>query len=194
MNAPPARSRPRCLVALGLTLALVLILVAGLVIPWRERDQFYDEAIETHGGQLQRYLSIIATLPELNERLQAVRANREIRAYYLEATDPSLAGVELQRYIQDFVRASGGTLASAQILPVEDDGGTPRVGVRLRLRAFPDDLHRLFHRIETSKPLLFITRLSVQAPRRNQRPSRSNPGDMLNLNLDVFAYMRKDLG
>lgn len=193
MNAP-ASLRVPCWLALSLALALMLFVLAGLVLPWRERNQFYDEAIDTHGGQLQRYLSIIATLPELNERLQTVRTNREIRAYYLEATDPSLAGVELQRYIQDFVRASGGTLASAQILPAEDDGGTSRVGVRLRLRAFPDDLHRLFHRIETSKPLLFITRFSVQAPRRNQRPSRSNPGDMLNLNLDVFAYMRKDLG
>lgn len=188
------RSRFRCLLVLAVVLTLALALVAGVVIPWQKRNQFYDEAMETYGEQLQRHLSIMATLPELQRRLQAIRANKNIRTYYLESKDPSLAGVELQRYIEGFVKTSGGTLSSAQILPAEDDSGTSRVGVRLRLRAFPDDLHRLFHRIETSKPLLFITRLSVQAPRRNQRLSRGNPSDMLNLNLDVFAYMRKDMG
>jgi hypothetical protein len=130
----------------------------------------------------------------LESQHQALKSNKELAGFYLNAADPSLAGVELQRYIEDHVKATGGSLVSAQILPPEDEGAVLKIGVRLRLRGFPDDLRRLLYLVETSKPLLFIPRLSVLANRGAQRPSRSNPNDMLNINVDVHGYIRKGAG
>lgn len=191
---PLALKVPRCLAALAGLILVVALVVLVVALPWLRQHQFYQDSIDTRAGQLERFLSIIAGRGDVEAQQQALKANKEIATFYLNASDPSLAGVELQRRIEESVKATGGSLVSAQILPPEDEGPVMKIGVRLRLRGFPDDLRKLLYRLEISKPLLFVPRLSVLANRGAQRPTRANPNDMLNVNVDVHGYIRKNAG
>lgn len=190
----PAFKVPRCFAALAGLILVVALTVLVVALPWLRQNQFYQDAIDTRAGQLERFLSIIAGRGDVEAQQQALKANKEIATFYLNTSDPSLAGVELQRRIEESVKATGGSLVSAQILPPEDEGPVMKIGVRLRLRGFPDDLRKLLYRLEISKPLLFVPRLSVLANRGAQRPTRANANDMLNVNVDVHGYIRKNAG
>ncbi len=196
------RKFPRCLSALALLLAVVLILTLALVLPWQERMSIYDGEIEQRNRQLSGYLRVIDTLPDLQARLDSARSNRDQDAFYLAATDPSLGGIALQRRIEGLVTASEGNLTSIQILPLQDEGSVTRIGVRLRFTGPTEALQKLLYGIESNQPALFIGTVNIRSLKRNtrrrprskqQQPPKKTPTN-LNVNLDVHGYIRRAAG
>ena len=194
------RKFPPCLSALAVLLGVLLILTLALVLPWQERMSIYDEEIERRNRQLSGYLRVIGTLPSLQARLDSARANREQDAFYIAATDPSLGGIALQRRIEELVAASGGSLTSIQILPLQDEGSVTRIGVRLRFMGPTEALQKLLYGIESNQPALFIGKSNIRSLKRRSRrkPGRKQqPGNTLtdlNVNLDVHGYIRRAAG
>jgi general secretion pathway protein M len=187
----------RCPLALGVLAVGVLLVLGALVLPWLQRRDYYDDAIAQRSRQLQRYQAVIARLPALEERLKTVHANREMDAYYLSATSPSQGGIALQRSIEDMISKAGGTLTSIQILPVEEQETVDRIGVRLRFSGATEALQRLLFAVETGKPLLFVERMDVRVIRRSVLPrggGRPALHSDLNVNMDIYGYIRKAAG
>ena len=193
----PGRVRiPRCVLALGAVLGVLLLLLAGTVLPWLQRSAMYDQVIEDRQNQLERYLGLIETLPGLEAQLQRVKQAQGLDAYYLAATDPSLGGVALQRLFEDMTGAAGANLTSIQILPVEEMGGLTKVSVRARVSSNTEQLSRLLYTLETSEPLLFVPQINLRSLRgaRRTKAGTSRWSDELNVNLDVFGYIRRSPG
>ncbi len=181
----------RCPALLLLVFVLAGAGVAAVALPWLAQDRRYDREIERRAEQLGRLRGLAATLPELRRRLEALRKDKSMQAFYLPATDAALAGVDLQRRVKAIVEQVGGSLQSIQVLPVAPEGGMRRVAVRVRFRAMAGALGQALFRIEDGQPLLFVDRLAVRAPvvrrRKGRAPLRATP---LNIDMDVHGYMR----
>jgi general secretion pathway protein M len=190
-----ATRRRSCKLTLSLLAGMSLLLLALVTLPWLARSRFYDDAIERRTQSLERYLAILQSLPALERRLEEVRANRELDAYYLPASDAAQGGIALQRRVEEIVSGTEGNLTSIQILPEQAQEDVLRIGVRLRFSGSVDSLQRLLFGIETAEPLLFITDMDIRQVRRGRRNVRGRKPTFdvdLNVNLDIYGYIRKD--
>jgi general secretion pathway protein M len=193
-------SRPAaCLLAWALALIVAGALVAGVALPWGQRTAVLDAEIAEREEQILRYRQLLAGLPALRAELEQERDKEEFKAFYYEAQTPALAGAQLQRELQDMVRAAGARLINTQFLPPAAEEQPPRVQIRAQLQGKTDALLEVLYRIEQARPFLFVDQLSVRASarrvvRRNPRvrgrraPVRGQPEGQLTIRLDVFGY------
>ena len=181
----------RCPVVFLGVLVVLGGVAAAVALPWLAQNQRYDREIERRTDQLARLRGLAATLPELRRRLEVLRKDKSMQAFYLPAADAALAGVALQRRVKGIVEQAGGSLQSIQVLPTASEGGMRKVAVRVRFRALAGALGQALFQIEDGRPLLFVDRLAVRAPaarrRRGKGPARATP---LNVDMDVHGYIR----
>lgn len=190
----------RCLINFIGSLLFVLLIAFALVLPWWEQNQFYQEKIDKLADQIRHSDAVAATIPALEQRLAALRANKELDAYYIDAADGSMGGIALQRLVEGFARAAKEVnINTEQVLPPEDMPSAIKVGVRLRLGCSIDALWQMLYDIEKSKPVLIIPTFTVrpmrQGPRRRYPRSMPQPEQDLNqditVNMDVYGYIRR---
>jgi hypothetical protein len=183
---------PRCLLSM-LAAALVLVLVAlGLLLPWLDSNEEFDRQILLRNRQLGGYERQIATLPQLKKALEAMASNPAMDAYYVDAPNPSLGGVSLQRLIERLIADASGNMTSIQILPPKPEGRLTQIGLRLRLTVRAEGLQRILYGIESSQPLLFVDKLNIRSMYRAARRGRQQGQQVveMNVNLDVYGYIR----
>jgi general secretion pathway protein M len=136
----------------------------------------------------------------MRAELDKERSNEDFKAFYYDAETPALAGAELQRELQDMVRAAGARLINTQFLPAGADEQPPRVRIRAQFQGTTESLLDVIYRIEQARPFLFVDQLSVRASaRRVERPNSRvrgrrapvrnvEPQGQLTVRLDVFGY------
>lgn len=186
--------KSHCMAAVAL---LVLTLLAGYALlawPWMAKYQFYQTHIEQLQDRLQRLNGIVASREALSAKLQQVRQEGSINAYYLNEPSPTLAATELQQKVKQIVETTGGSLVSTQILPVIDEDIFSRVAIQVRLTGDTPVLQKLIYALESKPPLLFLDNLQVMG--RNIR-RRSGPGGeihtqlQLHIQFELAGYMRR---
>jgi general secretion pathway protein M len=189
-----------CAAAWALALAIPLLLVSSIALPWWQRVHGLDEELSQGTDQLARYQRLVATLPGLRAELQREQANDDFKAFYFDAETPALAGARLQSEVQDMVRAAGARPISTQILPFVEDEQPPRVLIRTQLQGTTDELLEVLYRVEEARPFLFVDQMSIRSttPRRLpvrrsarrtlRRPPSSVQVGQLTVRLDIFGY------
>ncbi|NJN46350.1 MAG: hypothetical protein HC808_07610 [Candidatus Competibacteraceae bacterium] len=116
---------------------LLLLVIAGL--DWFVEDivlakhKFYQLNIEQLQERLQRANAMLAQRPELEQRINNIKQNDTINAYYLNQSSPTIAATDLQQRVKAAVEANGGELTSVQILPVTTEGAFSRVAIRAQM-------------------------------------------------------------
>ncbi len=193
MNLDRLKPRERRVVALGLLLALVLIVIFALLIPYVARYNHYLTAIDDQQFRLDRLHAAAAQLPELEAEIEALRAEALARGHLFEQGTPSLAAAQVQELIGRMVDTHGGEVRSMQVgRPLEEQGFT-RVSVTVRMAATSEELADLLHEIETRRPLLFVDNLNVRLLRLRQRAGRRPAQETgeVEVDFDVQAYMRE---
>lgn len=193
MAIPPSI---RCLGIFTGIIVMLVLLVLGAVLIWQERDTFYQDKIDKLADQLRRFKGVIATIPTLEKHLADLQSNKDLDAYYLGAADGAMAGIILQRRIEDFARAVGVSLSSVQVLPPEDQPAATKIGIRLRFGCSAEALWQLLYDIEGSKPLLTIPVITIRSmhqggQRRSYRNSEDGGTPDLNINMDIYGYIRR---
>lgn len=168
---------------------------------WLGFRQHYAEATEQLQDRLMRYQRLIAQRPLLEQKLGEVREDDTVDAYYLNQTSPTLAATELQRRAGQVVQNNGGSLTSSQILPVEEEDGFSKVGIRVQMNGSVDALNKALYVLESTRPTVFIDNVQIRARTVRQRvPSRSaqqNGGVEIKTEIQLTAqfelagYMRK---
>jgi general secretion pathway protein M len=184
-------------------LAAILIpaaLLAGIGLPWSQRVAELDAEIAERDDQIRRFSRQLASLPSLRAELDKERSNEDFKSFYYDAETPALAGAELQRELQDMVRAAGARLINTQFLPAGADEQPPRVRIRAQLQGTTESLLEVVYSIEQARPFLFVDQLSVRASaprvarpnprvRGRRAPVRKvEPQGQLTVRLDVFGY------
>lgn len=196
-----ALSHPKilCVLAWVVLLSVPLLVIGGLAMAWSSEMSGLSARITDGEDQLVRYRRMIATLPELREELERVRANESFKAFYFDAPTAALAGAELQRQVQDIVTAAGGRLISTQILPGPPEESPPRVRVRTQIQGSTETLLDVLYNLEQARPFLFVDQVSVRSSARPQQPAADprgrairrppvNPAGELTVRIDIFGF------
>jgi len=111
---------------------------------------------------LERYERLAAARPELDRKLEAVRAMGS-RKFFLRSTAGSLSAAEVQERVRQLVEGSGGRLISVQVGQPRVDGLFRQVTVTVQLNANILALRRILLAAETAEPYVFVDALTVRA-------------------------------
>jgi general secretion pathway protein M len=199
MTAPSA-GKDHCGLALGLLVAVVLLLNLLITWPWLAKNREYDESIERSGDQIRRYQSMQAQRPELEAQLKGLNQEVQNASYYIDAGTPALAAAALQRRVKQVVDGVGGKLTSTQNLPPQQDGNAQRVSIRVRMSGDVGVLMRVLHALEGEPPLLFVDNLSIRNKRTRRRvrrrrtPVQPEKSYSLDISFELMGYVREYQG
>jgi general secretion pathway protein M len=187
---------------LSRTLAIVLLAVALLggyrliVAPLLTAYQEGESSIEQAKTLLQRYRALAEQRPQLAKRLAEQQERAAAAAGYLEGPSDALAAAQLQDRVKSVVETAGGELRSTQILPaqpLEGDLGFRRTAVRVQIIVTIEGLAAALYELETGQPYLLIDDVTVRQERvRRRRRSEPKSEPMLDVNLELFGYLRTE--
>lgn len=156
---PPEKRRQA---ALGLAAAAAAIAVAVVALPVWLMHRHYDAALDDIDRRLARYERLAAARPDLQKKLDAVRATAG-RKYFLKASVPSLSAAEIQERVRQFVEAQGGRLISVQVAQPKEEGRFRQITVTVQANANIAALRKILRAVETGEPYLFVDSLTVRA-------------------------------
>ena len=159
MGLPPEKRRQAAFSLLAVALAAAIFLVS---IPLWLLHRHYDSALEDIDQRLVRYERLAASRPQLQRKLDAVRAAGS-RKYFLKASAPSLSAAEIQERVRQFVEAQGGRLISVQVAQPKEEGRFRQITVTVQANANIGALRKILRATETGEPYLFIDALTVRA-------------------------------
>lgn len=181
-------------------LLLLLLVASGYLLfdrVWLGQYRLYQQAQLDLQDRLQRYQRLMATREPLEAQLQQVRRERATEDYYLPRTTPTLAATALQQQISQLVQSNGGSLASSQILPAQEQDRFVRVAVRVQLTGDAETLQRTLYSLESAEPLLFVDNLQVRSRTVRERVRGATRGEQrirtvtqLIIQADVAGYMQ----
>ena len=184
--------------ALGWLLALLALAYALLVHPW------WTVPMQEAGARIdtlqQRELRLRAQLqqaPQVEQRLQQVRAQQGDRPGFLPESNPELATASLIQRLETVVQqASPGNRSCAITNRSPLDANTreryARVVVQVRLRCGTPELASVLHSLESGAPRLFIGNLNILAQRMYFSPGRGAPdggNGGLDASFDLYGYL-----
>lgn len=171
--------------ALGILIALCVVLYSTLIGPIFTRYGDGVAALENDRALLQRYRSVALSAPDVEDIARSVRAKQVSSGAFVSGSTDALAAAHLQNAIGTLVSRTGGDLRSVQSLPAEDVDGLVRVRLRFQLITNIHGLQRILHELETGRPLLFVDDFKLRT--RLERTSPNN--DVLEVSQDFLVDM-----
>ena len=173
--------------AVGLAIAVVVLVVGVIALPVWLLHRHYDGALTESAGRLERYNRIAATRPEVAKQLEAMRG-KDTRKFFLRSGAAALSAAEAQEVLRALVEGSGGRLITVQAPVSKDEGRYRQITVNMQLTANMQAVRKILNAIETNVPYLFIDSLKVtsQVP-GNFRPQPGAEPEVF-VQLDVSGY------
>jgi general secretion pathway protein M len=181
--ALPTGRRGR-LLALGLALALLAVLWAGVAAPLLQWHRARDEALARQLMLARHMEAIAASLPDLQRQVAATAERGPPPDAVLEGATDAIAGAALQGRLQDMARDAGIELSSAETLPAEQAGAFRRIGLHLAMNADWPVLVHLLAAIEEGTPNMLIDDLQLHGPPEFMRAA----GLRLDASFTVIAF------
>lgn len=180
----------RCLISAAVAIALLVLLVLALVLPWWSQMSLYEAEAVDAAERMGRYKNLIESKPELTRELQQLRADQNKQGVFITAPSTELAAAQLQKQAKDLVSQAGGTLVSTQNLAMNPDDMPEKIRVRVRIKGDAGALAEVLHGIESAHPLMFVENLSVKS-RRTVKGRRKNRITTYNLDVsfDLVGYL-----
>jgi general secretion pathway protein M len=176
--------RAFALVILGV---LVFTTLFGIILPliyiYREDWDSIDESRRLIAG----YHRLGASRPALAAQLDELRRRESTRGF-LQGKEPTLVAATLQSDLKRVIVTNGGEIRSSQILPVVDESGFPKVGIRLDLAANAASLQKILFQVEVSEPALFIDNVDIRAPESLRMEAAGAEAPYV-VRFDVIGYM-----
>jgi general secretion pathway protein M len=180
-------SRQRAL-AVGLLVALVVIVLAVVLGPVVLLHRHYDRAIGDTSSRLRIYERVAAQALELRAALNAMQ-QRDGRRFFLQNTATNLAGAELQELVKSAIENNGGRITTSQNTTPREDGRFRQIGVNVQFFAATPALQKILLAIESHQPYLIVDNLTVRPLNafRGFKPAAGQEPE-LNVQLDVGAW------
>ncbi len=189
MNAlsPPVRR----LLAVTLLILLVFGIYAGVVAPLQQRFADHDETISQSARLLERFRQETLDPAALERQRRNLESARRGADGLLKGDNEAIAGAFVQHFVTTAVEAEGGTLRSIQVLPVKSENGFRRIATRAQINVTTPALRDLLHRIEASRPFLFIDSLDVRLGRQRRSRDKESQQEEVQLlvRMDVFGFL-----
>jgi len=131
-----------------------------------------EDTMSVKSKTLEKYMTLIAERPRIEERLNALRAARTAEySKMIEGQTPSLAAAALQNTVKIMITARGGTISSERAEKSEDTGKFKMITITIDA-VLPDTrtLSDTLYAIETQTPYLVVQELDTRI--RNFREPR----------------------
>lgn len=189
----PLSPTARRVIALILLVGVIAIPYVFIVQPLVAKHRENRDTIAQYQDQLQSYRRIAANRPQLQARHEQLLRDPISQDAYLSGESEALVAANLQNRVKKIIEANGGQLASTQILQSGDEDGFRVVTIRVRMTADIDAASKIFYALEAGQPFLFVDGVDISArqARRRRRNQRTVPQNVnLNINYDVYGYMR----
>jgi general secretion pathway protein M len=186
LNRLSARARRR--LALALLAGLLLMIYAGVVMPYFALYGNGIDRVAALQDLLARYRAAAEMRKAIEEHLSAQAADSQMSSNFLSSRTPALALADLQRYIKLTVEQSGAQLLSTQALPIADDSGLITATIRVGLRGDNESVQALLHRLEAQQPLAHIDNVSMRGMAKTASAARR--GQSLDMRFELTSYVR----
>lgn len=181
-------SRPvRRFVAVALLVAVVAVVALVTVVPFAVRVSDLQERIEAERVLLGRFAAIVAQEGEAAEFDRVGQAAASSGAY-LKGESEALKAAALQTMLTEIAAANRIRFHSTRTLSPRERDETRLIGVRVQFNARIEQVRALLHRIEASRPFLFVEGLQIQpvSPFSQRDPEQAG---LLDVRLDVYGVM-----
>ncbi len=175
-------------VAVGLLIAALLLFYLGIARPYVSTYRSYQQTVETLQERLARFQAIAATRDDVVRRLEQLHDDPQLARHYLQEESIALAAAELQQYVKRTIGDGGGRLVSTQSINTLNLAGVRSATIKVRMRGASDAILRVFHRLESSHPLVVLDNIIVQSTRRGRRARQG--GENLDIRFDLTGYVR----
>jgi general secretion pathway protein M len=179
--------KQRQLLALAILAAVLALIFTLMVAPLWAVNRHYSNTIDRLDSRLEILQRTAAAGGELRTQHEQLKRSLASNRHYLKSTSEALAAANLQGIITRLAGSSGMEVLSTQILPTSEEAGFTRVMLKVRMRGNLDNTVKLFHKLETGQPYLFLDNVSVRSFNRSRR--NINITQMLNVDFDLIAYM-----
>ena len=174
--------------AVALLVALVVLAVAIIAVPFWLLHRHYDLAIADSLEQARPlYRASRARAP--SSRRSSMRCVARTRGVsILRSGAAALSAAEAQEAVRSLVESSGGRLITMQAPVSKDDGHYRQMTANVQLTANIFALRKILHAIENNVPYLFVDNLTIrtQVP-GNFKPAPGGEPEMF-VQFDVSGY------
>ncbi|WP_207063476.1 type II secretion system protein GspM [Motiliproteus sp. SC1-56] len=189
-NAPSMPSHSR-LIAVGLLVALLVLLVAAVALPLSAAKGAAQEQLDDMVHRLDKYRGIAAGKPGLEQQYTQLQAQYSVDDAYLNQETTALAIAALQGIAKRRIAAAGGVVSSMQANPVREEDGFIRVSISVKMRAPQQSLVKCLHALENGRPSLFLGGLMLRRL-TSGAAFRSNPNLQMDVRFDLAGYMKAE--
>ncbi|MDD2725149.1 MAG: type II secretion system protein GspM [Methylovulum sp.] len=179
--------------AVGLLVAVVLLIGAVLIVPLAGKGMELNEEKEGLLFKLQQYQRILAKKDAVIASMDKIKQQHDEQGYFNSQQTDALASAEMQNFIKKTIVDAGGQLSSTQAIPVSVKEGFSRITVRVRMTGNSDVLRAVLYKIETSTPLIIVDQIDIR-PMRGRRSvltHKIEQSNDLNVNFQAVSFMRK---
>jgi general secretion pathway protein M len=169
----------------GITLVLPLLLLLYLVGDFLAVRQGYQQEIE----RLEPRIARLKGLTESEQRLaqSADRLGSRLRDLaYPVSLDRATVSATLQNNVREIVATAGLSVTNSQVLPVREEEGFDRIGVKLTVSGDVAALDAALMELSTYVPLLLIESIEIW-PERQSRRSDTPPPQRLTASLQLLS-------
>jgi hypothetical protein len=175
-------------------LLALAILAAGILLVWTivlgpVFDVWSNAAAATGRSArlLAAYRKTIDDAPRSTALLHDIETG-PYAGFFIDASDPDLAGTKLQQTIKQLTEAATGEIRSIQVLPPGKDHGLSYVSVRTSFSISVMQLKELLEKYDEDRPTLFVDNLVITAP--ETIPTAEAKPVLLSVNCTLSAYLR----
>lgn len=184
--------------ALGLLLAVAILLYVAAIAPLAEIGAGYAERIEELEFKLTKMRKVAAEKDLWIKRLEEIKQQGKTQGRFISRDTAALASADLQTRIKEVVNQAGGELISTQVIPERKEEQFVRIAVKVRMTGSTGVLRDVLHDFEAGSPLLFVENLNIRPirivqPRLPNSPAAKQPQkipDRLSVDFDVIGYMQ----
>lgn len=189
MKLAALEPRHRRALAVGLMLAVILLMFLLVAAPIWYFHRHYDQALAAYGDQISRKERIVAAR-EATERKLAILRARQIERNFLKGSNPNLAAAELQDIFRTAIEPSGAKLTTVFNLPHKEDGRYRQIGLSVNMTATGPALRKVLHQLETGRPQILVDSITVrQSVGTNFRPTPGNEPEMF-VQMEIVAFSK----
>lgn len=174
--------------ALGIALALAVLIVGGIVLPVAQAFGDRNRQVAELQEEQKRLFRLASRLPELEGRIEGAGASPAVAEWLLPAKAPNLALADLQNRIKAEIGRNGGSLSRIEGKVIAAADG-PFTVLRLDASAMIDQerLQTMLHGLETMRPRIAVEEVRIKTTGRGAtRTSR----EKLAVDLTVSGRLR----
>jgi general secretion pathway protein M len=178
--------------ALGLLLAIILVLIATMIWPLIDQSRQNKHKIEDLTMRLQRYKQVAAGKKQVIEKLNSSKDALNDNNQFFKSKSYALASADLQQLVKDAIKNSGGQVTSTQVIPETNEGQFARVAIRVQLSATTVALKKILYIVESSRPILIVDNLRIRSSRGiyDRQLRKRVETDVLTITLEVAGYLQ----